>query len=93
MDVGVPFIGQEGHGLGKLIGVGVVLYEVPVSVNNFFDVPVLPIVGNKKGQRWWIVFIVVTVCRQEFHFGQCSGFWEFGVVDFIRVSPGQQNEF
>ena len=26
-----------------------------------FDVAVLPVVGNNKGQRWWIVFIVVTV--------------------------------
>ena len=70
-----------------------VLYEVPVSVKNLFDVPVFPVVGNNKGQRWWIVFIGVTVCGQEFRLGPCSGFCEFGVDYVIRVSPGQQNEF
>ena len=72
---------------------GVVLYEVPVSVKNFFDAPVLPVVGDNKEQRWWIVFVVETVCEQEFLLGQCGGFCEFGVDDVIRVSPGQQNEF
>ena len=59
----------------------------------FFDVDVLPVVGNNKGQRRWIVFIVVTVCAQQFRLQQCSGFCEFGVDGVIRVSPGQQNEF
>ena len=60
---------------------------------SFFDVADLPVVGNNKGQQWWIVFIVVTVCAQQFRLEQCSGFCEFVVDGVIRVSPGQQNEF
>ena len=56
---------------------------------SFFDVAVLPVVGKRR----WIVFIVVTVCAQQFRLGQCSGFCEFGVDGVIRVSPGQQKEF
>ena len=50
---------------------------------SFFDVAVLPVVGNNKGQRRWVVFIVVTVCAQQFRLGQCSGFCEFGVWDSV----------
>ena len=58
-----------------------------------FYVPVPAVVGDNKGQRRWILFIVLTVCGQEFRLGQCSGFCEFGVDDVTRVIPSQQNEF
>ena len=52
--------------LRKLVGVGgrSVFYEVPDSVNYFFDVPVLPVVGNNKGQWRWIDFKYNMCCDE-----------------------------
>ena len=61
--VGVPFIGRKGLVKGYELELRIFFYEVPISVKNFLDSLVAPVIRNNKRKWVWINYLTVVGCK------------------------------